>query len=116
MSRSFQEISRNILLDGNDDSPYYERDETSNTCGCSHTSDRSCTTSRCLNYATLTECIRCSSECQNKKFQTNCSIKLDVRNCNEKGNGLFCLEDLKKGQFVKEYVGEIVSEKELQKR
>lgn len=120
---TYEEIIKNIIIDSNDDSPYYDG---SSICQCSSSKssnnnnnnniDMTCTTNKCLNYATLTECIKCSNYCQNNKFQKLISVKLEVRNVENKGHGLFCLEDIKNHQFIKEYVGELVSEKELLRR
>jgi hypothetical protein len=114
---NYEQITRNILIDGDDDSPYYDG---LSYCHCSNLNssyDQTCTTKVCFNYMTLTECLKCSSTfCQNNKFQKMFSMKLDVRVVENKGCGLFCLEDIQSHQFIKEYVGEIVSSQELQKR
>ena len=113
-SLQYEEINKNLSIDANDESDNYY--ENNSICSCQFSSDLSCTTNQCLNYATLTECIKCSNLCQNNKFQRNYSIKLEVRSVEKKGYGLFCLEDIKSHQFIKEYVGELVSEKELLRR
>jgi hypothetical protein len=114
---NYEQITRNIVIDGNDDSPYYDGHSSCNCSNLSSNYDQTCTTKACFNYMTLTECIKCSSSlCQNNKFQKLVSVKLDVRSVEHKGYGLFALEDINAQQFIKEYVGEIVSSNELQRR
>lgn len=110
---TYEEIKKNIIIDSNDDSPYYDH---YSLCKCQYLNDSTCQTNQCINYVTLTECIKCSNKCQNNKFQKNISIQLEVKEVLNKGYGLFCLENVNKKQFIKEYVGELVSEKELIRR
>ena len=70
----------------------------------------------CLNAATMTECNRahCNYDmCQNQFFTKRSFAKLDVKETPGKGHGLFTKQDLKSRQFIREYVGEIISAKEL---
>lgn len=117
-SLNYEEITRNFIVDGNDDSPYYDGSISYCTCHKQYPlNNQTCTTSLCYNYATLTECIKCySNSCQNNKFTKFYTKKLEIRPVENKGIGLFCLEDITGGEFIKEYVGELVSSKELQRR
>jgi SET domain-containing protein len=117
LSLNYEQITRNVIVDGNDDSPYY--DGSISLCNChNHPPPQTCTTEICFNYATLTECLQCSStHCQNNKFTQLYSKKLEVRPVEHKGHGLFCLEDIERGgDFIREYVGELITTKEFVKR
>ena len=80
--------------------------------------ERYCYDRSCVNFATQIECSpkHCGPSCQNQRFQRRLYAKLDVLEVDGKGYGLFAKEDIVKGQFVREYFGEIVSTKELQRR
>lgn len=111
--QTFQIINKNTLVDADD---LADDADIDSSCGCSSHQDKSCSTNACINYATLTECISCSQFCQNRRFQSSKAVKVTVKSVGEKGFGLFPLEDVRKGQFVGEYVGELISAKELQRR
>ena len=52
----------------------------------------------------------CGSSCQNQKFQSKEYAKLDIKRTGKKGHGLFTKQPLRKGQFIIEYVGEVLHE------
>ena len=58
-------------------------------------------------------CIECDEgcrggdKCKNRKIQNNGYKKVKVRDTNGKGEGLFADEDIKKGEYIIEYVGQI---------
>ncbi|XP_037089541.1 histone-lysine N-methyltransferase NSD2-like [Pollicipes pollicipes] len=56
------------------------------------------------------------ARCLNQRFQKRLYPPLQVVRTSDKGWGLAALVDLKKGDFVIEYVGEVISEAELQRR
>lgn len=87
-------------------------------CGCvpNFEGDRICFDSRCINFATQTECVRCRPGCCNQRIQNKLYAKLDVLHTPGKGHGLFAAEDLAKHQFVREYVGELISPQEFSRR
>lgn len=80
--------------------------------------------------------IRCGDRCRNRRFQQRKFAQLTVQECEEKGKGfgLFADQDLKKGfryylitidclkkryclgDFLYEYLGELISTKELNNR
>ena len=74
----------------------------------------------CINRDVLVECdpnfCPCGSGCQNQKFQSKEYAKLDIRRTGRKGHGLFAKQTLRKGQFVIEYVGEVLHEDEYRSR
>ncbi|CAI9272862.1 unnamed protein product [Lactuca saligna] len=67
----------------------------------------------------IKECWRkcgCSMECGNRVVQRGITCKLQVFAMEDKGWGLRTLENLPKGSFVCEYVGEILTNMELYER
>ncbi|KAG7032825.1 Histone-lysine N-methyltransferase ASHH2 [Cucurbita argyrosperma subsp. argyrosperma] len=66
----------------------------------------------CLNRMLSIECVRgtcpCGNLCSNQQFQKRKYAKLRWLRCGKKGYGLQCLEDISKGQFLIEYVGEVL--------
>ncbi|KAK9740816.1 hypothetical protein RND81_03G062400 [Saponaria officinalis] len=74
----------------------------------------------CLNVLTSTECTPgycpCGEVCKNQKFQ-NCEYaKTKLFKTEGRGWGLRADEDIKAGQFIIEYCGEVISSKEAKKR
>ncbi|TYJ95719.1 histone-lysine N-methyltransferase ASHH2 [Cucumis melo var. makuwa] len=66
----------------------------------------------CLNRMLNIECVRgtcpCGDLCSNQQFQKRKYAKLQWLRCGKKGYGLQLLEDISKGQFLIEYVGEVL--------
>ena len=63
------------------------------------------------NLNTLVECEKdCNGgmNCSNKRIPTVIWKKVETKVTQGSGNGLFAMEDLKKGDFVIEYVGKII--------
>jgi len=58
----------------------------------------------------------CTYKCSNRVVQLGIQISLQLFKSKNKGWGLMTLEELKKGQFVCEYVGEIINLVEAKKR
>lgn len=87
-------------------------------CGCrpSFAGEKICKDNRCINYAIQTECIRCDPGCCNNRIRTREYAKLAVKETPGKGHGLFAAEDLRKQQFLREYVGELISPEEFSRR
>ncbi|ANM59093.1 SET domain group 26 [Arabidopsis thaliana] len=75
---------------------------------------------RCLNVITNTECTPgycpCGVYCKNQKFQKCEYAKTKLIKCEGRGWGLVALEEIKAGQFIMEYCGEVISWKEAKKR
>ncbi|KAI5694796.1 hypothetical protein M8J75_005640 [Diaphorina citri] len=76
--------------------------------------------SSCINRDLYVECNPDScparTKCQNRDFETRNYPPLEVFNTGSRGWGLKALTDLKRGQFVVEYVGEMIDQKELNRR
>ncbi|KAF0298562.1 Histone-lysine N-methyltransferase, H3 lysine-36 and H4 lysine-20 specific [Amphibalanus amphitrite] len=90
-------------------------------CGCRPTDERPCgPDSSCLNRMLMLEChpelCRAGDRCLNQRFQKRLYPQLQVVRTANKGWGLATCVDLKKGDFVIEYVGEVISELELHRR
>ncbi|XP_038219408.1 protein PFC0760c-like [Zerene cesonia] len=75
--------------------------------------------SHCLNRMLLTECgptCRAGERCNNRAFEKRLYPRLEPYRTPARGWGLRTLEDIKAGQFVIEYVGELIDEEEFQRR
>ncbi|KAL9317682.1 hypothetical protein ACSQ67_014199 [Phaseolus vulgaris] len=87
----------------------YDANDTDSACGDS-----------CLNVLTSTECTPgycpCDILCKNQKFQKCEYAKTKLFKTEGRGWGLLAGEDLKAGQFVIEYCGEVISWKEAKRR
>ncbi|KAJ4883949.1 Histone-lysine N-methyltransferase ASHH1 [Raphanus sativus] len=75
---------------------------------------------RCLNVITNTECTPgycpCGVYCKNQKFQKCEYAKTKLIKSEGRGYGLVAVEDIKEGQFIIEYCGEVISWKEAKRR
>ncbi|XP_055956003.1 histone-lysine N-methyltransferase NSD2 isoform X2 [Patella vulgata] len=85
-------------------------------CECRSDQENPCSSdSDCLNRMLMYEChpLACpaAEKCQNQKFQ-----KRDYPVSERRGWGLYTKVDVKKGQFVNEYVGDLVDEDECRRR
>lgn len=74
----------------------------------------------CLNRMLNIECVEkfCpnGSRCTNRQFSQRKYASLEIRRAGKKGFGLYAKEDLKAGQFLVEYVGEVLDEEEYIRR
>ena len=59
---------------------------------------------------------RFGDKCRNKRFQRKRYSKLEIFFAKEKGHGLRALENIPSGDFIIEYIGEVVSTREFTKR
>jgi hypothetical protein len=67
------------------------------------------------NLHTLVECEKgCQGgmNCPNKRIQTGLWKKVETKETQGSGNGLFAMEDIKKGDYIIEYVGRIVNKEQ----
>uniref|UniRef100_A0A1J3FKJ3 Histone-lysine N-methyltransferase ASHH1 n=1 Tax=Noccaea caerulescens TaxID=107243 RepID=A0A1J3FKJ3_NOCCA len=75
---------------------------------------------RCLNVITNTECTPgycpCGVYCKNQKYQKCEYAKTKLIKSEGRGWGLVALEEIKEGQFIIEYCGEVISWKEAKRR
>ncbi|XP_057795670.1 histone-lysine N-methyltransferase ASHH2 isoform X2 [Salvia miltiorrhiza] len=82
-------------------------------CHCKPPSDgRMGCRAKCLNRILNIECVQgtcpCGELCSNQQFQRRKYSKLKWFRCGKKGYGLQALEDMPQGQFLIEYVGEVL--------
>ncbi|XP_015921891.1 histone-lysine N-methyltransferase SETD2 isoform X2 [Parasteatoda tepidariorum] len=73
----------------------------------------------CLNRLLMIECgsrCSCKEACSNKRFQKRLYAKVEPFKTDKKGWGLKLLEDVPIGNFVIEYVGEVISTQEFKQR
>ncbi|KAL0351532.1 UNVERIFIED_CONTAM: Histone-lysine N-methyltransferase ASHH2, partial [Sesamum calycinum] len=82
-------------------------------CHCKPPSDgRMGCGAKCLNRMLNIECVQgtcpCGELCSNQQFQKRKYAKLKWFRCGKKGYGLQALEDISEGQFLIEYVGEVL--------
>jgi len=98
-------------------------DEDVMVCQCKpNANGEACSSTACLNRVLNVECIddHCPcgaktqadgvSKCRNQRFQRREGVKLNKLRCGAKGWGLCSEEDLKQGQFITEYCGEVLKE------
>lgn len=87
----------------------YDEDDPDSACG-----------DGCLNVLTSTECTPgfcpCGILCKNQKFQKCEYAKTKLFKTEGRGWGLLADEEIKAGQFVIEYCGEVISCKEAKRR
>ncbi|KAF2471336.1 SET domain-containing protein [Lindgomyces ingoldianus] len=75
--------------------------------------------SDCINRATKMECVgdcSCGSACQNQRFQRKQYADVTVIKTDKKGYGLRANADMKPGDFVFEYIGEVINEANFRRR
>ncbi|XP_065169510.1 uncharacterized protein [Atheta coriaria] len=60
---------------------------------------------------------KCSMKCRNRVVQHGCQVKLAIfRTSNECGWGVKALQSIRKGEFVCQYVGEVITHEEAEAR
>lgn len=90
-------------------------DRSDDPCGCSRPTEpgaMTCNDLSCVLYACQEECrSNCTAGefCDNKRIQRKQWKQLEVFSAGKKGKGLKVMEDVKKGDFVVEYVGRAVN-------
>ncbi|XP_076345841.1 histone-lysine N-methyltransferase NSD2-like isoform X2 [Tachypleus tridentatus] len=92
-----------------------------NRCECDPKSSNPCgNETDCLNQMLMFEChpsvCPAGDLCQNQRFQKRQYVPAAPFRVEDRGWGLQALRDIKKGEFVIEYVGELIDEEECQKR
>ncbi|CAN1268117.1 Histone-lysine N-methyltransferase ASHH1 [Linum perenne] len=99
-----------------------QKEEDIAICECkfdANDPDSACS-ERCLNWLTSTECTPgycpCDIHCKNQKFQKCEYAKTMLVKTEGRGWGLIADEDIKAGQFIIEYCGEVISWKVARRR
>ncbi|XP_076830304.1 histone-lysine N-methyltransferase NSD2 [Brachyhypopomus gauderio] len=90
-------------------------------CNCKPSDERPCSfESECLNRMLLYEChpqvCPAGVHCMNQDFTKRLYPETKIIRTAGKGWGLVALRDIKKGEFVNEYVGELIDEEECRAR
>ncbi|XP_075050290.1 histone-lysine N-methyltransferase NSD2 isoform X2 [Mixophyes fleayi] len=90
-------------------------------CNCKPSSDKPCGfDSECLNRMLMYEChpqvCPAGVRCQNRGFTKRQYPETKIVKTEGKGWGLIATRDIKKGEFVNEYVGELIDEEECMAR
>ncbi|CAL8273789.1 unnamed protein product [Merluccius merluccius] len=90
-------------------------------CNCKPSDERPCGfEAECLNRMLLYEChpqvCPSGARCCNQDFTKRLYPDTKIIKTAGKGWGLVCLRDVKKGEFVNEYVGELIDEEECRAR
>lgn len=94
--------------------------EDMTACHCRQKDGKGCgANSDCHNRAAQIECdasccpiLRFKLTCENSRLRNHEVIETEVRDCGEKGLGLFTLEDIAPQELVEEYVGEVITSEE----
>ncbi|XP_034033776.1 LOW QUALITY PROTEIN: histone-lysine N-methyltransferase, H3 lysine-36 and H4 lysine-20 specific-like [Thalassophryne amazonica] len=90
-------------------------------CNCKATDESPCgMDSECINRMLLYEChpqvCPAGEHCLNQAFTKRQYSQVEIFRTLSRGWGLRCVHDIKKGQFVSEYVGEMIDEEECRSR
>ncbi|XP_030628225.1 histone-lysine N-methyltransferase NSD2 [Chanos chanos] len=90
-------------------------------CNCKPTDEKPCSfESECLNRMLMYEChpqvCPAGERCHNQDFTKRLYPETKIIRTAEKGWGLLAMRDIKKGEFVNEYVGELIDEEECRAR
>ncbi|XP_040261248.1 histone-lysine N-methyltransferase, H3 lysine-36 specific isoform X2 [Bufo bufo] len=90
-------------------------------CNCKASDDYPCgQDSECINRMLLYEChpsvCPAGEHCQNQAFSKRQYPDVEIFRTLSRGWGLRCKVDVKKGEFVNEYVGEMIDEEECRAR
>ncbi|XP_054481550.1 LOW QUALITY PROTEIN: histone-lysine N-methyltransferase, H3 lysine-36 specific [Anoplopoma fimbria] len=90
-------------------------------CNCKATDESPCgMDSECINRMLLYEChpqvCPAGERCLNQAFSKRQYSQVETFRTLSRGWGLRCVHDIKKGQFVSEYVGEVIDEEECRSR
>lgn len=121
---TYTTIETNVII-STINRPNTEEAEEYYQCDCindvSENSDVSttCNTAQCCNVASKIECDpkQCSPHCQNQNFQNANSIRiLHTKITKSKGCGLFTAETIPPNTFIIEYLGEVITAKEMNDR
>lgn len=85
---------------------------------CRCTEDDPCSgKNRCWNWLSKFECepdhCPAKDKCQNQNFRNGNRFKIEIKPTNERGFGLFAVDEIPAFQFIIEYVGEIINKREF---
>ncbi|KAI9234276.1 MAG: hypothetical protein BYD32DRAFT_464544 [Podila humilis] len=118
---NYQTIDHNIYRGNNTGNPPMN---DAFPCQCKYNPNRDprwkACGSDCINRNLFVECMEddcpCGSYCLNRKFQTMANAKVDVVRTEKKGFGLRAMQNIEAGEFVMEYIGEVLPHASFIKR
>lgn len=91
-----------------------------NGCFCPYIEDELGCLAGCINRSMNVECVAglcaCGANCANQRFQRRSYVAMMPFRTDNRGWGIVTLEDIPRGRFVTEYVGEVINEAELRRR
>ncbi|CAN8284548.1 unnamed protein product [Cochlearia groenlandica] len=92
-------------------------------CSCSSSSSSSSSATVCgsnchcgMLFSSCSSSCKCGSECNNKPFQQRRVKKLKLVQTEKCGSGIVAEEEIKAGEFIIEYVGEVIDDKTCEER
>ncbi|KAL8260290.1 hypothetical protein R6Q59_028243 [Mikania micrantha] len=89
-------------------------------CSCSSTPGSSGVCGRDCHCGMLLSCCssncKCDNSCLNKPFHQRPMKKMKIVQTEKCGSGVVAEEDIMRGEFIIEYVGEVIDDKECEKR
>ncbi|KAG0032565.1 histone methyltransferase set2 [Podila clonocystis] len=118
---NYQTIDHNIYRGNNTGNPPMN---DAFPCQCKYNPNRDprwkACGSDCINRNLFVECMEddcpCGSYCLNRRFQTMANAKVDVVRTEKKGFGLRAMQNIEAGEFVMEYIGEVLPHASFIKR
>ncbi|CAB3374360.1 Hypothetical predicted protein [Cloeon dipterum] len=113
---NYRRIKNNIYVKPS--RPLKEMEDFDETCRCNPEEPDPCGDG-CVNKGLKIECSKecpCKELCQNQRMQRHQNAPTELKHMGTKGWGLTALQDLKQGTFVIEYVGEVLTKEEFQRR
>ncbi|KAG0321356.1 histone methyltransferase set2 [Podila horticola] len=118
---NYQTIDHNIYRGNNTGNPPMN---DAFPCQCKYNPNRDprwkACGSDCINRNLFVECIEddcpCGSYCLNRRFQTMANAEVDVVRTEKKGFGLRAKQNIEAGEFVMEYIGEVLPHASFIKR
>ncbi|KAG5671046.1 hypothetical protein PVAND_001264 [Polypedilum vanderplanki] len=114
---NFEKIEKNIMVSN---VTFKKNQNSLIECDCTPYDDEPCgPNSYCINRNDGFECSKnCAAgqKCQNKKLSNNETPQLGLFDTKTRGIGVKALEEIQKDNFIIEYIGEIIDEKEKNER
>jgi hypothetical protein len=102
------------------DCPIFTESDRDQQCECTPQMEHPCgPNSECLNRILMTECPQScptKDKCLNRRFQKRVYPSMEVARTNGRGWGLYIKDDVKQGNFIIEYVGELITMEEFKQR
>ncbi|XP_031500233.1 histone-lysine N-methyltransferase ASHH3-like isoform X2 [Nymphaea colorata] len=116
-SMQYTFIKRNVYLAKK---PKRRNEDDGIFCSCAASPGSSTVCQKDCHCGMLLSCCssscRCADSCANRPFQSRVSKKMKVVKTEKCGLGLVAKEDISQGEFVIEYVGEVIDDKTCEER